>query len=375
MPLYLRKSIKAGPFRFNFSKGGVGVSVGVKGLRLGTGPRGHYVHAGRGGIYYRASLGKGPRNSGSPTQNRRIEPSLHSNSENFGDRESEVEMIDIDSADVLSMRDESFAELLDELNGKQSKIRASRLFTWLAISAACGAMLSVGESAAWTLLAAIPAWVLGRWLDSYRRVSVLFFELDSEIEEKYSRVAEAFDAMMASKGKWHIEAGGAVQNLTTWKRNAGASHIVKKKPTEVSYRVPAVIKSNVTPPSLEIGRQRIYFFPDGVLIEDSKRFGAASYKSLNMNCANSNFIEEEKVPSDATVIGHTWKHPNKNGGPDRRFGNNYQIPICNYNALHMSSSSGINELVEFSRPGIAEPFVRAVKQLPGRREPAKLTRH
>ncbi|WP_409063186.1 DUF4236 domain-containing protein [Brucella sp. 1315] len=27
MPFYIRKSVSAGPFRFNFSKGGVGVSV------------------------------------------------------------------------------------------------------------------------------------------------------------------------------------------------------------------------------------------------------------------------------------------------------------------------------------------------------------
>ncbi|MGO4564907.1 DUF4236 domain-containing protein [Rhizobium sp. 2YAF20] len=33
-----RKSVKAGPFRFHFSKGGAGVSVGVRGLRMGTDP-------------------------------------------------------------------------------------------------------------------------------------------------------------------------------------------------------------------------------------------------------------------------------------------------------------------------------------------------
>jgi hypothetical protein len=49
MPFYLRKSISAGPFRFNLSSSGIGLSVGVKGVRIGTGPRGHYVHAGRGG--------------------------------------------------------------------------------------------------------------------------------------------------------------------------------------------------------------------------------------------------------------------------------------------------------------------------------------
>ncbi|RVB09049.1 DUF4236 domain-containing protein, partial [Mesorhizobium sp. M7A.F.Ca.CA.004.05.1.1] len=52
MGFYVRKSISAGPFRFNFSSGGVGASVGVQGLRIGTGPRGHYIHAGVGGLYY-----------------------------------------------------------------------------------------------------------------------------------------------------------------------------------------------------------------------------------------------------------------------------------------------------------------------------------
>jgi hypothetical protein len=57
VPFYFRRSVKAGPFRFNFSRGGVGVSVGVRGLRLGTGPRGHYISAGAGGFYYRALIG------------------------------------------------------------------------------------------------------------------------------------------------------------------------------------------------------------------------------------------------------------------------------------------------------------------------------
>jgi len=53
---YLRKSAKFGPLRINLSKSGLGGSVGVKGLRVGTGPRGRYLHAGRKGLYYRASL-------------------------------------------------------------------------------------------------------------------------------------------------------------------------------------------------------------------------------------------------------------------------------------------------------------------------------
>ncbi|MCS0495860.1 DUF4236 domain-containing protein [Ancylobacter sp. MQZ15Z-1] len=56
MPFYIRKSVSSGPFRFNLSSSGVGMSVGIKGFRVGTGPRGNYVHMGLGGIYYRATL-------------------------------------------------------------------------------------------------------------------------------------------------------------------------------------------------------------------------------------------------------------------------------------------------------------------------------
>ncbi len=56
MGLYLRKSVRVGPFRFNLSGSGIGVSCGIRGLRIGTGPRGNYIQAGRGGIYYRAAI-------------------------------------------------------------------------------------------------------------------------------------------------------------------------------------------------------------------------------------------------------------------------------------------------------------------------------
>jgi hypothetical protein len=57
MGFYIRKALKLGPVRLNLSKGGVGVSVGVPGMRLGMNAAGTpYVHAGRHGIYYRQSL-------------------------------------------------------------------------------------------------------------------------------------------------------------------------------------------------------------------------------------------------------------------------------------------------------------------------------
>ena len=60
MGFYLRKSFRAGPIRFNLSKSGIGASFGVTGARLGVSSAGRaYVHGGRGGLYYRKSIGGG----------------------------------------------------------------------------------------------------------------------------------------------------------------------------------------------------------------------------------------------------------------------------------------------------------------------------
>ncbi len=44
MGFYLRKSLNVGPFRFSLNKSGIGLSTGIRGFRVGTGPRGDYVH-------------------------------------------------------------------------------------------------------------------------------------------------------------------------------------------------------------------------------------------------------------------------------------------------------------------------------------------
>ncbi|MDH5718309.1 MAG: DUF4236 domain-containing protein [Spirochaetia bacterium] len=53
----MRKSLKMGPVRFNLSKSGIGISAGIKGLKLGMDSRGKsYVAGGRHGLYFNESL-------------------------------------------------------------------------------------------------------------------------------------------------------------------------------------------------------------------------------------------------------------------------------------------------------------------------------
>lgn len=360
MPFYFSKSVSAGPFRFNFSKGGVGASVGIKGLRIGTGPRGHYVHAGRGGFHYRATIGRpGERRTApavpAPAQQR--DPAVvHS--------DPGVTMIEVESGDVLAMRDESFGDLLDEINAKRGQASMAAVLGWSFAATGILAAFVLGPPGLLASLLGVVGWAFGRWLDSYRRTCVLFYDLEPDVMRAYEEAVRGFDGLMGCAMKWHVAAGGAVQDLTTWKRNAGASHLVEKKPTTLEFKLPPAVSSNITPPALHVGRQVIYFFPDVALMDDGRSVGAIPYSKLRMVWQDSNFIEEGRVPSDAQVIRHTWKHPNKDGGPDRRFRDNHQIPVCRYEAMHLSSASGVNELLEFSRVGMSAPFAQALMRLP-----------
>lgn len=364
MPFYLRKSVSAGPFRFNFSKGGVGASVGIKGLRIGTGPRGHYINVGYSGIYYRATLGKAGQAAKQPAMP--ASPArLPATPSRYVDNVDNVEMIEIESGDVQAMRDEGFAELLDELNQKQNQAKLSVWLTVLAAGVGAIAFMASGTAGLVAFALMIPAYFIGRWLDSYRRSAVMFYEMDDKASSAYETMTQSFDVLNQCQRKWHMAAGGDVRDLTTWKRNAGASQLVDKKPTTLGYGLPVVIKSNVTPPLMHVGRQILYFFPDLALVEDGGRFGAVSYSNLHVRWQDSRFIEDGGVPGDARVVGQTWKHPNKSGGPDRRFKDNRQIPICMYETMSLSSSSGVNEAVQFSRTDVSAAFSQSLRALPG----------
>ncbi|AVH41896.1 DUF4236 domain-containing protein [Agrobacterium tumefaciens] len=356
MPFYIRKSVSAGPFRFNFSKGGVGVSVGIKGLRIGTGPRGHYIHAGRGGLYYRATLGNAGRSRSSGVAPYKPSPDVTFDN-------SDVTMTEIESGDVMYMQDESFSELLNEINSKAGQTRMSAALMWTAAGIGAFAGLASGGPGLLLCALALPGWAIGKWLDSYRRTTVLYYDLEGDAESAYNHLVQGFDGLNGCAAKWHIEAGGAVQNLTAWKRNAGASHLVNRKATTLAYSLPSVIKSNVTPPALHVGKQIMFFMPDIVLVQDGGRVGAVNYVNLNIKWQDSRFVETERVPSDAKIVDYTWKHPNKSGGPDRRFKDNRQIPVCLYEAIHFTSNSGVNELVEFSRIGVADSFANGCRKL------------
>jgi hypothetical protein len=75
-----------------------------------------------------------------------------------------------------------------------------------------------------------------------------------------------------------------------------------------------------------------------------------------------NFVETEGVPEDSRILYHTWRFTNKDGGPDRRFSNNTQIPVVEYSNVFFATKSGVRYVLQVSDPLKAEMLVKAFKE-------------
>ncbi|MFD0672228.1 DUF4236 domain-containing protein [Cohnella sp. GCM10027633] len=320
MGFYIRKSVSFGPVRFNLSKSGIGVSVGVKGFRYGISPRGSYIHMGRGGLYYKTMLTK--KTASQPRQRETEQP----------------QYIQIESADAARIVDSSSEELVNELTKQRKKVSfwLIGVFCFLALSA-ISSVWAIG------LVTLVPVLAV---IDYKRKTSLLFYDIDRDKEQSIQEFYDSMNEIMSAKRKWHIQ---ATSKVTDWKRNAGASQFIKRIATKVKYGTPRYIKTNVKVPMIQAGDQKLYFFPDQVLIFQRRSVGAVDYSNLEVYCRDSRFIEEGHVPSDARVVDHTWKFVNAKGGPDRRFSNNRKIPIVLYAEVCFQSPSGLNVVLQFSR--------------------------
>lgn len=165
MAFYLRKAFKTGPVRLNLSKGGLGLSVGVTGARIGLSPRGAYVHGGRHGLYYRKYMKSGRRPAANSSKS-------HRNSGSTG-RSGTVEVF---RDTGVTLRGQS--AILRTIAGKEPSHPPSTIFTkpiQLALaSTAIIFLISVMNASEWMVLfslllvVGLLGWVCRQWLWRYK---------------------------------------------------------------------------------------------------------------------------------------------------------------------------------------------------------------
>ena len=351
MGFYFQKSIRVGPLRFNLSKSGVGVSAGIPGFRVGTGPRGNYVHMGVGGLYYRATLPSGSRSHFEPRESESVDqPFSHSTLKEIG------------SSDVSLMIDSSSAALLSEIKQKKK-----RMLTWpfaVGLGVAIMCIVIAIKAPLWIIILVAAISLIGAFAayqyDLLSKTVVILYDLDSVMEGAYDRVHNCINQLARCRGKWHIDARG---NVYDPKYHGGAGELVKRNRISIGTGSPPYIKTNIAIPYIPLGSRTLYFFPEHILVVANNGIGAVSYNDLSIIVNDKQFIEAESVPSDAHVVDHTWQFVNKGGGPDRRFRNNRRIPICLYEELWFNSPTGLNEVIQASQTGTGKQLDAAFQNL------------
>ncbi|MEX0676898.1 MAG: hypothetical protein WD063_07465 [Pirellulales bacterium] len=85
-----------------------------------------------------------------------------------------------------------------------------------------------------------------------------------------------------------------------------------------------------------------------------------TYNELTASTKSVRFIERI-APGDATILGHTWEHPNKDGGPDRRFSSNSQLPVCQYGEMLLYARGGLLAYLQTSKYAAVDEFAKALE--------------
>jgi hypothetical protein len=217
-----------------------------------------------------------------------------------------------------------------------------------------------------TLLVIWCAYLLKK--DRDRKTLEINYSIDEDIKRVHDEFLLSFKEFSTTKKVWQKLMTHRTDNF---KYNSGASELISRTRVSAMYNhkpPSSFLKTNISIPCIQLKNTELYFFPERLILKRGNKFGASFYKNITIQKSSVRFIEEESVPGDATIVDHTWKYVNKSGGPDRRFSNNRQIPICLYTDYEFYSEKGIHEVITTSKAGGMDSFSDFIKLIGGFQE-------
>lgn len=182
-----------------------------------------------------------------------------------------------------------------------------------------------------------------------RRVAIKY-EIDGLFSAWYGYLLEVWPQLAATGGRWLVQHRSPTYSTHEWKVNAGADALLARLPAAFQLNPPRPLKTNLPTPTVAAGPHRLIFLPDQVLIRVGKYWSGLQYSDLAISYSQSRHIENSPPP-DGTVVGETWRYTNVNGTPDRRFNNNFLLPIILYSEIRLDSSTGFDWTMQISQQG------------------------
>lgn len=360
MGFRLRRTFKIVPgVHLNLSGSGASVSLGPRGLHYTVGSRGTRTTIGvpGSGLSWTAYQPYASPGNSAPA-NRPVRFDSNADAETPEPVTTDQSATIIDSAPIEQLIANSTIDIAGALKTSRSRWRTYKM--WLAILSAffvVGAfkVADFVPPMALVFTAAGVFIILGATLLHGREASTisLDYDLSAHELERFKALTRAFDALAGCTRIWRIP----LENQEAdWKRNAGAAKTVERIRIALTRGNPSLVNSNVEFLQLPLGKETVYLTPDAILVIAGGDVAAFSYRDVQVDCRQTRFIEDGTPPGDATVVGKTWQYLNRSGGPDRRFKNNRQLPVCLYGEIDFRSASGLNERIHSSRVDVSEGF-------------------
>lgn len=346
----------------NFSKTGISTTIGVPGASINFGKQGAYVNTGipGTGIYNRQKIGGGQTvEKRVPLSDTEIPAESYSNEEIGSIKTDNAEATTTEGLQELK---KTLLDCYDECNElKKEIVKAKSNLTVATIIMVFSYILIFGFFIKWFKENTKDK---RDYLENLKHQLENCFinidiDADDQIDKKYLDLLETYKILITCEKIWDITTSVAIDQSAT--RSAAGTEVTRKL-VKFGFGNIDIIKSKYEALHFENANGGdIYIYPAFIVIVGAfKKFGLVDIRELDFNFHGQRFVESENVSKDAIVVGSTWAKVNKNGSPDKRFKDNYEIPICQYGDINLTSKTGLNEAYSLSSFDKSEKFANAM---------------
>jgi len=184
------------------------------------------------------------------------------------------------------------------------------------------------------------------------------FDADDAAQRAYAAVIRAYDALRSCTFVWDVTSDRDTNRVA---ERTSAARVVERRKVSLDYSKSDLIRfGGQAMRFANANGEDILLYPGVILMQRADgAFALLDLREISVECHGVNFIEDEQVPSDSEVVSRTWAKVNKDGSPDRRFRDNYQIPVCLYGRIKLTSPTGLTEEYQFSNARSAAAFGQA----------------
>jgi hypothetical protein len=356
-----RKRIKIIPgVHLNFSKNGISTSVGVRGASVTFGQNGTYLNTGipGTGLYNRQRISFDNTNPNSNSNQQ------YNQGSTYGESIFSADVQRITSQDLQGIKEAiiSAHDQRNELKSDLRKIKTSLFFSHVKLIASylfiIGLVIKAFAESIKTEIEAKKSAIIQLTEQIENCYVDLDVDFDPDIKVKYNSLVSSFKNMCNSHKIWDVTSAQYEDRRVT--RSAAASTVEKK---EVRFGIKGIedIKSNFEILWLKNANGAdIYMYPSFIVMYSSeKSFALIGFNDIQFAHCALRFVETGSIPSDTKVVDKTWAKVNRDGSPDRRFKDNYEIPIVRYGQINFRTSTGMNEEYEISNYEFSEQFAYA----------------